>query len=74
MVKISNRFFRNSENENFSFFGFPEFLRIFEVWRKIFFWVYIPKKIAVVSVVVAYSATSTDVDHEVLGLKPTIII
>ena len=30
LVKLSDRFFRNSENENFSFFGFPEFCRIFE--------------------------------------------
>jgi len=57
------------------FFGFPEFLRIFEVWRKIIFFG-IDSKFSVIlaSVVVAYAATSTDVDREVLGSKPTTII
>jgi len=57
------------------FSGFPEFLRIFEVSGKkyIFFGIDPKFPVDMAGVVVAYSLTSTDVEREVLGSKPTIV-
>ena len=56
------------------FLGFPEFLRIFEVSGKnIFFGINSKFPVDIVSVVVACSLTSTDVDREALGSKLTLV-
>ena len=66
MVKLSNKFFRNSETRISVFFGFPEFLRIFEIFGN-FFGIVSKFPVDMACVVVAYSLTSTDVDREVFG-------
>jgi len=74
MVKLSNRFFRNSENENFSFFQISRISSDFWSFGKnILFGIVSKFPVVMESVVVAYSLTSTDIDREVLGSKPTIV-
>ena len=74
MVKLSNRFFRNSENENFSFFRISRISSDFWKFRGNFFSC-IDSKFPedIVSVVVVYSLTSPGVERKVLGSKSTIL-